>query len=305
MLSKNTTYKSMINKYTCHSEYGKLKSVFIKKVKDAFVNDSKINAQWKALNYLGKPDLNTAIEEYEQFEKLLKSMGAQINYLPENEQVGMDSMYCRDATIATDRGIILCNMGKDQRKTEPEAEAEIFEKNGPKILGEIKSPGTVEGGDVAWLDEKTLAVGHGYRTNNEGFRQLQNLLSLLGVNCLQVHLPHYKGPSDVFHLMSIFSPVDKNLAVVYSPLMPVMFRNELLNRGYELVEVPEEEFDSMGCNVLAIAPRVCLIVKGNPKTKAALEKANCKVLEYEGLEISVKGGGGPTCLTRPIWREKQ
>ena len=123
------------------------------------------------------------------------------------------------------------------------------------------------------------------------------------MNVISVSLPHYKGPSDVFHLMSILSPVDRDLAVVYSPLMPIVFRKELLNRGYELVDVPEEEFDSMGCNVLAIAPRTCIMVAGNPKTKAALEKAGCKVFEYEGDEISVKGGGGPTCLTRPLSRE--
>jgi len=103
--------------------------------------------------------------------------------------------------------------------------------------------------------------------------------------------------------MSILSPVDKNLAVVYSPLMPIVFRNDLLNRGYELIEVPESEFDSMGCNVLAIAPRKCIMVKGNPITKSLLEKAGCEVFEYDGNEISVKGGGGPTCLTRPVWRE--
>ena len=119
---------------------------------------------------------------------------------------------------------------------------------------------------------------------------------------ITVPMPHYRGPSDVFHLMSVLSPVADNLAVVYSPLIPIVFRNELIKRGFELVEVPEVEFDSMGCNVLAIAPRTCLMVKGNPITKSRLEAAGCKVIEYEGAEISVKGGGGPTCLTRPVSR---
>jgi N-dimethylarginine dimethylaminohydrolase len=128
-------------------------------------------------------------------------------------------------------------------------------------------------------------------------------LAPLGVSVLPVAMPHYKGPSDVFHLMSVLSPVDSNLAVVYSPLIPIVFRNELIARGYEFVEVPDTEFDSMGCNVLALAPRVCLMVKGNPITKSRLEKAGCKVIEYNGEEISVKGGGGPTCLTRPVMRD--
>jgi len=288
---------------SAHSEFGKLKSLFIKKVTDAFIDDAHIEQHWEALNYLGKPIISKALEEYETFEQILKDNGAQLLYLPQDDTVNMDSIYCRDAAIATSRGMIICNMGKEGRKNEPAAEHRAFEANGIPVLGFITAPGTLEGGDVAWLDEKTLAVGHTYRTNEEGIRQLAALLAPQGVNVLPVSMPHYKGPQDVFHLMSVLSPVDSNLAVVYSPLIPIVFRNELLARGYELIEVPDEEFDSMGCNVLALAPRVCLMVKGNPITKSRLEKAGCKVIEYEGSEISVKGGGGPTCLTRPVMRD--
>jgi N-dimethylarginine dimethylaminohydrolase len=128
------------------------------------------------------------------------------------------------------------------------------------------------------------------------------LLEPKGIEIIIVELPHYKGKSDVFHLMSIFSPIDKDLAVVYSPLMPIKFRNELLNRGYSFVEVPDEEFESMACNVLAIAPKKCVMVKGNPRTQNELLKAGCTVRTYKGKNISLKGGGGPTCLTRPILR---
>ena len=290
-------------KTTCQSEYGKIKTVFLKNASDAFINDETIDKEWKGLNFLSKPNLDRAKQEYTKFEELLVNNGTALNYFPQDATVSMDSIYCRDAAIATDHGMIICNMGKPARANEPEAERKAFTENGIKILGRIESPGTVEGGDVAWLDEKTLAVGYTYRTNEKGIQQLKSLLNPFGINVITVHLPHYKGPSDVFHLMSILSPVDKNLAVVYSPLMPIVFRKELLDRGYELVEVPEEEFDSMGCNVLAIAPRTCMIVSGNPKTKAGLEKAGCTVFEYVGSEISVKGGGGPTCLTRPIVRE--
>jgi N-dimethylarginine dimethylaminohydrolase len=289
---------------TYQSEYGKLHSLFIKNVKAAFIDDKHIDQYWSSLNYLGKPDISKAISEYENFETILKQEGADIYHLPVDSSVNMDSVYCRDAAIATDKGMVICNMGKEARKNEPVAEQKAFEANGIPVLGVIKAPGTIEGGDVAWLDEKTLAVGHTYRTNEEGIKQLRQLLEPTGVEVIVVPLPHYRGPSDVFHLMSILSPVDKDIAVVYSPLMPIVFRNLLINRGYKLVEVPEDEFDSMGCNVLALAPRICLMVSGNPKTKAALEKAGCKVIEYEGNEISVKGGGGPTCLTRPLQRYK-
>ena len=288
--------------HTSHSEFGKIKSLFIKKAKDAFINEEQLERNWAALNYLSKPVMAVAAEEYNAFEKVFEEIGATIFYLPEEDSVNMDSIYCRDAAIATNKGMIICNMGKAGRINEPTAEKRAFEANGIPVLGEITAPGTVEGGDVAWLDENTLAVGHTYRTNPEGIRQLADLLSPLGVQVITVPLPHYKGPSDVFHLMSILSPVDDNLAVVYSPLMPIVFRELLIARGYTLIEVPDAEFDSMGCNVLALAPRVCLMVDGNPQTKAALEAAGCKVIVYKGEEISVKGGGGPTCLTRPVQR---
>lgn len=290
-------------KMTYQSEFLKLKTVFIKNVENAFVSDELVDKEWKPLNFLSKPNLNKAKAEYEKFEFLFKREGITIQYFPKDDSVSIDSIYCRDAAIATNEGMIICAMGKPTRANEPASERLAFEKNNIKILGRIQPPGTIEGGDVAWLDEKTLAVGHTYRTNESGIAQLKQLLNPAGVSVITVSLPHYRGPSDVFHLMSILSPVDHDLAVVYSPLMPIAFRNDLIRRGYELVEVPEEEFESMGCNVLAIAPRKCIMVGGNPKTKLALERAGCIVFEYEGAEISMKGGGGPTCLTRPMWRE--
>ena len=287
---------------TYQSDTGRIHSVLIKRAKDAFVNDKHINEHWPALNYLAKPDIQKSIDEYAAFEAILNANGAKLYFLPQDDSVNMDSIYCRDAAVATNKGMIICNMGKAARKNEPAAEQTAFVQNGIPVLGVIKPPGTIEGGDVAWLNENTLAAGHTYRTNEEGIRQLKQLVEPNGVEVITVPLPHYKGPSDVFHLMSILSPVDKDLAVVYSPLMPIAFRNFLLEKGYSLVEVPDNEFDSMGCNVLALAPRVCLMVSGNPKTKSALENAGCKVIEYSGQEISVKGGGGPTCLTRPLAR---
>ena len=254
------------------------------------------------MNYLSKPDFSLALKEYENFEAIFKNNTIKVHHFPSNENVKMDAIYCRDASIATDFGVIICNMGKEGRRNEPEAQLEEYQKQNIPVLGVIKSPGTIEGGDVAWLDDKTLAVGRTYRTNDEGIKQLKKLLEPNGVSVIVADLPHYKGQEDVFHLMSILSPVDSDLAVVYSPLMPIRFRNELLERGFNLIEVPEEEFDSMGCNVLAISPRNCVMVAGNPKTKRLLESVGCKVTTYLGNEISIKGGGGPTCLTRPLVR---
>lgn len=288
---------------TCQSEHGKLHSVWVKKAVDAFRSENLIESQWRSLNYTGKPDLSKALDEYDRFLDFFVTNHVNIHYFPAANEVGLDSIYCRDASIATDHGMVLCNMGKPKRKTEPEQVLAQFKKQGIPVLGSIEAPGTIEGGDTAWVDTQTLAVGLGYRTNKYGLEQIRNLLKPFDIEVLSVELPHYKGPADCFHLMSIFSPVAKDLAVVYSPLMSVAFRNELLDRGYSLIEVPEEEFLAMGCNVLALGPRKCLMVQGHPKTCAALREVGCTVYEYEAVEISLKGGGGPTCLTRPTWRE--
>jgi len=289
-------------KVTRHSEYLKLASVYLKSAKNSFLSEEELSEHWETLQYLSKPNFKKSLEEYAAFQTFFREKNISTCFFPINKKTKIDSIYCRDASIATDFGIIICNMGKQGRIHEPYAQLEAYKMNNVNILGEIKFPGTLEGGDVAWLDQHTLAVGHTYRTNEEGISQLEGLLQPKGIEIIVVELPHYKGKSDVFHLMSILSPVDKNLAVVYSPLMPIKFRNELLERGFQLIEVPEQEFDSMGCNVLAIAPRDCLMVAGNPITRKLLEDAGASVHIYEGNEISVKGGGGPTCLTRPIDR---
>jgi N-dimethylarginine dimethylaminohydrolase len=287
---------------TCHSEYGQLQSIIIKPVAAAFVSDAHIDNYWQALNFLSRPDWQTAQTEYAAFETLIRNTGAAIFRLEADATVTMDSIYCRDAAIATDFGMIVLNMGKAARAQEPAAQQKYFASFGLSVLGSIEAPGTVEGGDVAWLDTQTLAVGRTYRTNAAGIDQLKSLLEPKGIQILVADMPHYKGPSDVFHLMSVFSPVDKDLAVIYSPLMPIAFREHLLSRGYAFIEVPDAEWDSMGCNVLAIAPRQVIMVAGNPQTKAQLQAEGCQVSEYVGHEISVKGGGGPTCLTRPLKR---
>jgi N-dimethylarginine dimethylaminohydrolase len=228
-----------------------------------------------------------------------------VELLPRHDETTLDSIYVRDATIVCDRGAILCRMGKAQRGREPGAQESALLRMSPPVtvIGRIEPPGTIEGGDVLWLDGRTLAVGRGYRTNDEGIRQLSVLLRDSIDELLVVPLPHWRGTSDVMHLMSLASPVDRDLVVVYSRLLPVPFRERLLERGVTLVEVPDDEFDTMGTNVLALGPRRCLMLSGNPKTRAALERAGADVLEYSGGEISVKGAGGPTCLSRPLLRE--
>ena len=284
------------------TEVGRLTRVLVKHPHDAFVSDDAIAAQWRPLAFTAPPVLAHAIEEYEAFLGILRAAGAQIDFLPADERTGLDSIYARDASIVCPRGVILCRMGKRLRAGEPAAQRAALRKLAMPIVGEITEPGYLEGGDVLWLDEGTIAVGRGYRTNGEGILQLRALLGDSINELIVVPLPHWRGSDGVLHLMSLVSPVDRDLAVVYSPLLPVPFREELVERGLRLVEVPDEEFDTMGANALAIGPRECVILAGNPKTRAALERAGARVTEYAGREISVKGAGGPTCLTRPLAR---
>jgi N-dimethylarginine dimethylaminohydrolase len=286
---------------TSQSEAGSITRLIVKHAQDAFQGPETIAAEWRELNFSSAPHYARAVEQYDRFLALLGSSGCEITMLPKAEGAGLDSIYVRDASIMCNRGAILCCMGKPQREGEPAAQEAALHALGFPILGRIRPPGQLEGGDVAWLDERTLAVGRGYRTNNAGIVQLRALLGE-EIELLTVPLPHWRGAGDVFHLMSIISPIDRDLAVVYSPLLPVPFREWLLDRGIRLVEVPDSEFESMGANVLALAPRRCVMVAGNPITRARLEAAGAKVLEYEGSEISLKGGGGPTCLTRPLER---
>jgi N-dimethylarginine dimethylaminohydrolase len=291
-------------KFGSQSEVGKIERILLKHPKDAFISQKNTEAQWRRLNYSGCPDYDKVLKEYEYFVELLRKEVSEIHYLPRSDKTGLDSIYVRDALVVTDKGAVLCNMGKKEREGEPKAVGDFLPELGIPILGAITGDGRLEGGDVVWLGERTLAVGLGYRTNEDGIRQLKELTTELVTEFVVVPLPHWRGPSDVLHLMSLISPVDCNLAVVYSRLLPVPFREWLLERGMKLVEVLDSEFETMACNVLAIAPRKCIMLSGNPKTKRMLEDEGVEVFEYEGEEISTKGAGGPTCLTRPLLRLK-
>ena len=274
--------------------------IYLKHARDAYGGPEAVASQWRALNFVAPPDVARARDEYDRFVNRIERLGGAVRFLPAAPGVTLDSIYVRDASVSSPGGVILGRMGKPLRAGEPAAQRAAFEAAGVPILGAIEPPGTLEGGDVTWLGDRLVAVGRGYRTNDDGIRQLRQLLGATIDELLVVPLPHWRGSGDVFHLMSVVSPIDRDLAVVYSPLLPVPFRERLLDAGVTLVEVPDEEFETMGTNVLAVTPRRCLMLAGNPGTRQRLEAAGATVLEYEGREISLKGGGGPTCLTRPL-----
>ncbi len=283
------------------NNWGQLKRVAIRDVDTAFVSDAKIDAEWRDLNYHSRPDLALARKQYAAFEQVLKSSGAEVIKLPADPGLTLDAIYTHDALVVTPNGLVMPRMGKPQRRKEAEVNGSSLAKLGFPNGGLIGGEGKLEGGDLVWIDRKTLMAGVGYRTNQEGLRQLSKLMGPT-VEIAAFDMPHYKGKSDVFHLMSCLSPLDKDLAVVYLPLMAARQVEFLEARGIKFIEVPENEFESMGCNVLAMGPRHALMVDGNPETKRRMEAAGVKVEVYEGSEISRKGEGGPTCMTRPLVR---
>ncbi len=284
------------------TETGPMRALLLKHPRQAWIDQNSVGRQWRALGYPEEPDFARACEEFDAFAGILGRCVPEIRFLPEDPRTGLDSIYVRDAACLTPQGIVLCRMGKPLRGDEPRAVDAYFAAAGWPVAGEIREPGTLEGGDVVWLDARTLAVGRGYRTNAEGIRQLREIVAPDGCRVIEVPLPHWGGPDDVFHLMSVLSPVAESRLLVHSRLLPVPFRERLLGSGFELLEVPDAEFETMGGNVLALGAGRCLCLAGNPRTAEFLNRAGLEVLTYEGREISLKGSGGPTCLTRPLAR---
>jgi N-dimethylarginine dimethylaminohydrolase len=285
---------------TSCNEFGRLTKVAMRRPANAFVSDEKIDREWRDLNYHARPDLANAEREYKAFVAHLENLGTEVVELPHSDDLTLDSLYTRDSLIVTPKGLVKPRMGKAQRRPESRVNAEALEPHMP-VLGEITGDGKVEGGDLVWLDEKTLLAGIGYRTNENGIAQLRQLMGQ-GVTVHTFDLPHYKGRSDVFHLMSVLSPVDHDLAVVFLPLMPVRLVEFLESRKMSFIEVPDLEFPTMACNVLAIAPRHAIMVEGNPDTEGRIRAAGVKLEVIAATDISRKGEGGPTCMTRPLIR---
>ena len=287
----------MTQSFGAQSMVEPLRRVLVKRPDAAFGTADP--AVW---HYTSRPDLEEARREHDALVEILRGAGAEVIDHPEPQPERADSIFVFDPVLVTNRGTVLLRMGKELRRGEEAALGRRLQEVGVPVFAALDREARAEGGDLLWLDAQTLAVGQGFRTNAEGLRQLREILAVLDVQVLPVELPYFTGPVACLHLLSLISPVDHDLAVVYPPLLSVPFWKTLRERGFRLVEVPEEEFSTMGPNVLALAPGRCLMLEGNPVTRRRLEEAGCEVLTYRGREISLKAEGGPTCLTRPVWR---
>jgi N-dimethylarginine dimethylaminohydrolase len=254
-----------------------------------------------AHGFLHPVDLAVARREHACFVEVLTSLGPTVHELDGDALcTSPDAVYAFDPLLVTDRGAIPLRPGKANRRVEPGALEAWTTAAGIPTAGRITAPGTVEGGDTFWLRPDLFCIGRTLRTNDAGARQLAGLV---GGEVRIVDVPYWKGPAELIHLMSVISPVADDLAVVFLPLLPVGIWELLRDLGIRMVEVPEEEFPTLGCNVLATAPGVVILAEGNPRTAAALVAAGCEVHTYPATEIGVNGSGGPTCMTRPILRD--
>jgi N-dimethylarginine dimethylaminohydrolase len=254
---------------------------------------------WRALGWRSEPDPGGLADEHAALCALLESAGAEV-VRAHGEPGNLDSIYVYDPALIAGGRAVMLRPGKQERRGEPEALAPDLAAAGVPIAARLADPGLVEGGDMLWLDAHTLLVGRSYRTNDAGIEALRGALP--DVDVLAFDLPHQNGRGEVLHLLSLLSPLDTDLAVAYLPLMPARLVELLESHGVELVPVPDEDFATMGPNVLALAPRVALAVAGNEATRQRLAHAGVEVLVYEGRELS-KGDGGPTCLTLPLERD--
>jgi N-dimethylarginine dimethylaminohydrolase len=254
---------------------------------------------WEEYGWRAAPDPTALLLEHERFCAVLEEAGAEI-VLAEPLDDDPDAIYTFDPGFVAESGAVLMRPGKEGRRQEPSRAARDLEAAGVPIAGTVPEPAVAEGGDFIRLDERTLLAGRGYRTSAAGIDAVSQLLPDVGLHVFD--LPHWRGESEVMHLLSLLSPLDADLVVAYPPLLPVALAQLLEARGIEIVAVPDDEFPSMGTNVLALAPRVALALDGSPVTRARLTAAGVEVLVYEGKELSLKGDGGPTCLTMPLLR---
>jgi dimethylargininase len=252
-------------------------------------------ADWRA------PDPGLLSSQHEAFCGLLAGLGCEVEVAGPLDGL-VDATYIRDPGLVTRRGGVVFQMAKPARRDEPGHLAAALEAAGVPVAARLGGAARADGGDFVWLDGQTLMIGRSYRTNAEGVAQLRAIMAADGVTVVPVDLPHDRGPAHVLHLMSFLSPVADDLAVVFPPLAPVALMEALAERGVRLVEVDAAEYATMACNVLAVRPRQVVMLDGNPVTRRALQRHGCEVHCYDGSEISLKGDGGPTCLTQPLLR---
>jgi N-dimethylarginine dimethylaminohydrolase len=285
-----------------HSMVGRLKRVLVCSPRAAGWNQPSIADRWPELGFLHAPDFTTAQAQHDELCRQLESAGAEVFHLPAASDLSLDAVYTHDPSLASDYGLIGLHPGKPNRIPEAQRHVEFCGSIGMPALGQIQPPGKTEAGDMVWLGSTTLLIGQGYRTTAAGISQMRALLRPHGIEVLSAPLPYGPGPSACLHLMSLMSLLDEQTALVDLPWLAVETVELLHSRDYRLVEIEYSERDTLACNVLSLGNKRLLALEENQKTNLKLRQAGFEVKTFPGSELCVNGGGGPTCLTRPLLR---
>jgi N-dimethylarginine dimethylaminohydrolase len=285
-----------------HSMVGTLQRVLVCSPRNAGWDQPERVARWRDLGFEHAPDFAQAQAQHDVLCRELKAAGAEVVELPPAADLSLDAVYAHDASLATDFGLIVLRPGKANRVPEGRHHGSSCESLGVPTCGTIIAPGTTEAGDILWLDARTLLVGHGYRTNAAGIEQMRALLAPRGVEVISAPLPHGRGPSACLHLMSLISLLDERTAIVDFPWLAVETVELLRDRGFTFIEIDHSERDTLACNVLALGKKRLLAIEENHRTNDRLRGSGFDVRTFPGSEIAINGGGGPTCLTRPLLR---
>jgi N-dimethylarginine dimethylaminohydrolase len=281
---------------------GELLRVLVCSPASAGWNSDAQLARWRELGFHHAPDFRVAQEQHDRMSRELVAAGAEVICMESAVDMTLDAVYAHDASLASDYGLILMRPGKENRVAEAKQHRAFLAAQGVNVLGAIETPGQTEAGDILWLDAKTLLVGHGYRTNAEGIRQMQALLAPHGVQVLSAPLPYGPGPSACLHLMSLISLLDERTAVVDLSWLAVETVELLKARGFRFIEIDPSERETLACNVLALGRKRLLALEENRRTNERLRQAGFDVRTFPGSELCINGSGGPTCLTRPLLR---
>jgi N-dimethylarginine dimethylaminohydrolase len=284
------------------SMVGTLQRVMVCSPRAAGWNQPERAERWQALGFQHAPDFATAQSQHEILCRELQIAGAEIVELPPAPDLSLDAVYTHDASLPTDHGLIVMRLGKPNRVPEGPHHSASCEALDIPTLGQINPPGTMEAGDIVWLDPKTLLIGHGYRTNADGIRQIRSLLAPKQIEVISAPLPYGPGPSACLHLMSLISLLDDHTALVDLPWLAVETVELLKSRGFHFIEIDPAERDTLACNVLSLGNNRLLAIDENRSTNARLRQAGFDLRTFPGSELCINGSGGPTCLTRPLLR---
>ncbi len=276
------------------SEYRKLRKVLL--CKPDYYRWLPINEPAAKVMREGQTfELGDAKKQHREFSEALSSAGVEVLYV-ECRKDRHYQVYTRDVGVPTRRGVLLGRFRESARKGEENFAEEAFIKGGIPIIGRV-SEGSLEGGDVHYVDDETLAIGVGARSTLEGIKEAEGTLRGLGLTIIPVEFPE-----GYLHLDLLFVVIGDRICVACIEMLPPSFLEMLKHKKFTMLEVSKEEAMELKSNVLSLDEKTVLSFRENRRLNDKLEALGFEVLKPE-INIFTRGGGGPRCLTFPLERD--